>query len=151
MPQDPPGTIAPFGVTGWQIPAPARSSHQSWAGQSVSTLQAVPQAPLVALQNGPAWLGPAQVVLLVQAPHAPVAVQYGLAVPGHASVAVVPSSPLHAAHVFDVESHTGVIPEQVLLVAHATHLPTFGPVLAQMPERQTTETVPAVHTPSPFA
>jgi hypothetical protein len=72
-------------------------------------------------------------------------------VPGHAAVAVVPSSPLQATHVFVVASHTGEAPEQVLLVLHATHRPLFAPAVAQMPDRHTVVSVPVVHVPSPFA
>jgi len=133
------------------MPVPDKSSHQSPVGQSVSSLQALPQAPLVVSQNAPPWLVPEQLALVVHVPHAPVVVQYGAVVPGHAAVAVVPSSPLHATHVFDVASHTGEAPEHVLLVLHATHRPLFAPAVAQMPDRHTVVAVPVVHAPSPFA
>jgi hypothetical protein len=63
----------------------------------------------------------------------------------------VPSSPLQATHVFEVESHTGERPEHVLLVLQATHRPLFAPAVAQMPDRHTVVSVPVVHVPSPFA
>ena len=51
----PPGTGSPFATFGWQTPAaPLRLSHQLPAPHSASVVHAVPHAPVVALQNGPA-------------------------------------------------------------------------------------------------
>ena len=88
-------------------------------------------------------------------------------------MALDPWSPLHATHVELVPSQIGVEPEHcaelvhwmhalVVLqcgaveghwesVTHASHLPMFGPVVAQMVERHTDPAVEPVQGPSPFA
>jgi hypothetical protein len=68
-----------------------------------------------------------------------------------ASVAPVPLSPLQMTHESVVGSQTGVAAAQVLETTHCSHLPAFGPVVAQIVERQTTVPSPAVHGPSPFS
>jgi hypothetical protein len=75
VPHAPPGTGAPLAVFASQTPAPLSVSHQSPAAQSESTVQAVPQAPVVVLHNGPPWLAPVQLALVAQTPQVPDAVQ----------------------------------------------------------------------------
>lgn len=165
------GSGVPFGVFAVHEPA----LHHCVEAQSVSSVHVLPHAPDVTLQIVPAWL-PVQSPLLVHFVHAPLAAQYGLPAVGHANVAPVPLSPLHAVHVLAVVLqsgvtpthavafvpvhctqvlvvvlHAGVTPEQFASPLQRSHLPVFGPVVAQMIERHTTPPFAPVHGPSPFA
>jgi hypothetical protein len=47
------------------------------------------------------------------------------------SGAVQSALPTHATHVFEIESHLGVAPLQVVPSTHPTHWPTLAPVVTQ--------------------
>jgi hypothetical protein len=173
------GSAVPLSSLATQLPLPPLGAlhHCLLASQSASVWQAVPQAPLVGSQIGPpAW--PVQSALVLHLPQLPalepVPTQNGAEVP-QAALADEPESPLQATQVSLVESQTGVLPvqavalvaehcTQVLVVAsqagvgleqsasvlHASHLPLFGPVVAQWVERHTVAPFIAVQLPSPL-
>jgi hypothetical protein len=147
----PPGTGLPFCTRGWQRPAAVTLLHQLPVPHSASVVQVFPHAPEARLQKGPACVPVVQSVSAVQVPQVPLAPQKGSALVGHASVVLAPSSPLQTTHVFDVPSQTGVAVAQVALETQASHLPAFGPVVAQIVDRHTTGPVEDVHVGSPLA
>jgi hypothetical protein len=111
-----------------------------------------PHEPLVGLQNGPPCVAvpPVQSPSTVHLPHPPDGEHHGLPVVGQSSVPVVPLSPLHGEHAFVCVSQTGFAAGHVELATHSSHFPVFGPVVAQMVERQTMPPFAPVHGPSPF-
>jgi hypothetical protein len=74
----------------------------------------------------------------------------GAKVDEQGSVTLVPLSPLQTTHVSVVPSQTGSAAGHVPEATHCSHLPAFGPVVAQIVERHTTVPSPAVQGPSPF-
>jgi hypothetical protein len=86
----------------------------------------------------------------VHFPHAPLTRQSGSALDEHGSVTPVPLSPSQTTHAFVAASQTGVAAAHVLETTHCSHLPAFGPVVAQIVERHTVVPSPAVQGPSPF-
>jgi hypothetical protein len=161
------GSGAPFAIFAMQLPNPPSALlHQSTLAQSVLVRHAAPQLPSVVLQMGPACPGPVQSELAVQLPHAPEDAQNGAFDCVHASVVLLPKSPLHATHWFEaeqrgvspvhakelafvhstqapVDEHAGVVPVQSLSDAHPWHVPALGPLCSQTPERQPGSCTPA--------
>ncbi len=120
------GRGAPLAILAMQLPNPASVLlHQSALEQSVLVRHAAPQLPLVVLQMGPACPGPVQSELAVQLPHAPLDEQNGAFDCVHASEALLPRSPLHAAHAFVATEQSGVSPVHAreLFAVHSTHAP----------------------------
>jgi hypothetical protein len=173
---EPPGTGCPLSIFGEHTAGIVRSSHHRFDAQSLSVVQVVPQTPVAVLQIGPACVPVVQSALLAHLPHVPAGAQNGAAESVHASLAVEPSSPLQATQLFEVASHTGVVPVQIVaspgthvthafdVVSHAgvglaqvvssmqaTQRPAFAPVVAHSVERQTVAPLVASHGPSPFA
>jgi hypothetical protein len=169
------GKRSPFATFGVHAP----ELHHWLPAQSVSTAQTLPHAPVVKLQIGPAC-APAQSAFELHTPQLPALLpevtQYGSSLVGHAKLALVPSSPLHAVHVsvvtlqsgvapehaeaFDavhathvalVVSHAGVAPAQFESDAHCPHFPASGPVEAHTDERHTVVASLLSHGPSPLA
>ncbi len=120
--QTPPGSDSPLGILGVHVPGVVKRLHQNPPAQSLSPPQLVPHDPSVVLQNG--------------------------AAPGQAAVARLPAFPLHATHVFDRASHSGVVPAHWVSLVHSTHVLPRTPVAAHTPTRQVA-LVP--HGPSPRA
>jgi hypothetical protein len=165
------GSDWPFATFGEQEPL----AHHWLVGQSVSTAQTEPQAPVEGLQMAPVWV-PTQSVFALHRPQDPAVAQYGSLLVGHARLPPDPSSPLHGAHVSVAVLHTGalalqatllvpvhmthvdvdtaqagVAPEQSPSLAHCSQVPRRGPLVAQMRERHRVASVAVVHGPSPMA
>jgi hypothetical protein len=106
-------------------------SHQCPAPHVESIEQVLPHAPVVVSQRGPACPVP-QSESDVQTPQVPAASQYGAAAAGHVAVAVVPMSPLHAAHVYVVVEQAGAAAVvQSVPVRHDPHVPVAAPLVTQ--------------------
>lgn len=120
------GIGSPFAV--FAVHTPVAHHCVPTGKQSVSTAHTLVQAP-AALHVTPGCVPTVQSGSVTHLPHEPALppaeLQYGFPAVGHACVAAVALSPLHAAHVFVGTSHVGVVPlHAVAFVAeHATHSP----------------------------
>lgn len=124
---------APSAFFAMQVLVPTVSQNFP-AGQSMSAVQVVPQAPVVVLQMAPPCTGvaPAQSALLVHFPQEPSALAKGFAAVGQAMVFAVPKSPVAPAHLFATVSQAGfvaVLQAASLPAAHSTQAPLLLPAV----------------------
>ncbi len=124
------GSVPPLAIFGSQVPGPGMLLHHSVAPHSASVKQAVPQAPLVALQNGPLCVPVMQLVSFAHLPHVPAtSLQYGFAEVGQGLLALDPLSPLQGTQVPLAVLHTGsAAVAQFAALVHWTQDPALPPV-----------------------
>lgn len=167
------GSETPFASFGSHIPCPPAAALHHWDERHcASVVHPDVHRPLVVSHTLPMW--PTQSAFVEHMPHCPMFVpvrkQNGSLIEPHASVAVLPKSPLHGPHVDGPVLQTGCSLGQVAELVHCTHSPlvvlhagvlpehwelvmhpTQTPAWPQIVERQSVGPSALVHGPSPLA